>query len=231
MQRQARLHYLSGPRGRHPPRVPRGARTHAGFRRWITSLEFPQQVSPTFVDGEIWLSMSPESLETHNKVKGEFTSALLRFLHDRDLGEGYCDRALFTNIAAKVSTEPDFLFVSWAASETGRVTLGRRRERREEFIEIIGTPDMVVEVLSDSSIRKDRVRLKAAYEQAGIPEYWLVDARADAISFQILTLVNGVYVPSLPPDQAQTSRVLGARFELRRARNRLGRFTYTLEIS
>jgi len=119
---------------------------------------------------------------------------------------------------------------SWSASEAGRVTLSRRKQRQEEFIEIVGTPDMVLEVLSDSSVRKDRVRLKAAYESARIPEYWIVDARSDAISFEILTLGGDAYRPSAPADQPQTSRLLGARFELRRARNRVGRFTYTLAI-
>src|SRR5262245_12129466 len=106
--------------------------------------------------------MNLQSHETHNKLKGEFTSALMRFVRDRDIGEGYCDRALFSNVEARVSTEPDFLFVSWAASETGRVTLARREQRQEEFIEIVGTPDIVLEILSDSSVRKDLVRLKAA---------------------------------------------------------------------
>jgi len=228
MQRR-RLH-VEGYRDRRPPPLPRGARTHAGFRRWITSPTFPEQVSTTFVDAEIWLSMSPESLETHNKVLVEFTSALARHVKDRDLGEVYAERALFSNVPARVSTEPDFLFVSWRASETGRVTLSRRKQRREEFIEIVGTPDMVLEVLSDSSLSKDRVRLKAAYESARIPEYWMVDARGDEISFEILTLDGDTYRPSGPRDRAQTSGVLGARFQLRRARNRVGRFSYTLMI-
>ena len=227
---RSRLHYLPGLHGRRPPRLPRSAATHAGFRRWITSSGFPEDVRPTYVDGEIWLSVSPESLETHNKVKGESTSALLRLIRERDVGEGYCDRALFSNVGAKVTTEPDFLFVSWTTSERGVVTLGRRVERQEEFIEIIGTPDMVLEILSDSSVRKDRVRLKEAYERARIPEYWLVDARGEQISFEILILENGGYRASGPSHQAQTSQVFGATFELRRVRNRLGRFTYTLAI-
>jgi Uma2 family endonuclease len=227
---QRRTVHVDGYRDRWPPPLPRSARTHAGFRRWITSPRFPEQVSTTFVDGEIWLSMSPESLETHNKVLVEFMSALARHVRDRDLGEVYAERALFSNVPARVSTEPDFLFVSWGASESGRVTLRRRRQRREDFIEIVGTPDMVLEVLSDSSLRKDRVRLKAAYESARIPEYWMVDARGDRISFEILTLDGDAYRPSAPADQPQSSRVLGARFELRRARNRVGRFTYTLVV-
>jgi Uma2 family endonuclease len=211
-------------------RIPRTAATHRGFRRWVTSLRFPENVHPTFVDGHVWFTMSPESLETHLKVKGEFTSALLRHIRDRDLGEGYCDGAMLTNVSARISTEPDFQFVSWATSEAGRVTLGRRKQRREEFIEIIGTPDMVLEVLSDSSTRKDLIRLKTAYAAAGIPEYWVVDARGEGIRFEILALDRDVYAPSSPADQPQSSRVLGARFELRRTRNRLGRYAYTLAI-
>jgi len=217
-------------RGERRVRVPKSAATHQGFRRWVTALRFPEHVHPTFVDGEMWFTMSPESLETHSKVKGEFTAALLRHIRERDLGEGYPDGAFLTNVAARLSTEPDFQFVSWEATERGRVTLTRRRQRLEEFIEMVGTPDLVLEVVSDSSTRKDLVRLKAAYERAGIPEYWLVDARPDRIAFQILTLQDGGYVSTTPPDQPQTSPVLGARFELRRARNRVGRFTYTLMI-
>ena len=228
---QRRLLHIEGYRDRRPPRLPRTAASHAGFRRWITSRRFPSQVRPTFVDGEIWLSMSPESLETHNKVKTEFTAALVRHVREHDLGEVYSDRSLLTNIEARVSTEPDFLFISWATSEAGLVRLGRRNHRAEEFIEIIGTPDLVLEIVSDSSARKDLVRLKAAYERARVREYWLADARGEQISFQILTLEGDHYVSATPPDQPQPSGVLGARFALHRARNRVGRYAYTLEIT
>ena len=112
------------------------------------------------------------------------------------------------------------------------MTLGRRRQRREEFIEIIGTPDMVLEVLSDSSVRKDLVRLKAAYERAGVPEYWVVDARGEQISVSDHDAGGrSLRVRRRRADQPQASRVLGARFALHRTRNRLGRYAYTLEIS
>ena len=40
-----------------------------------------------------------------------------------------------------------------------------------------GTPDMVLEILSDTSEQKDLVDLPANYQTAGIPEFWRIDAR------------------------------------------------------
>jgi len=213
------------------PSLPRGARRHAGFRAWVISPAFPDYVRPTFVDGEVWLDVSPESLETHNKVKLEFTAAVARLVRDRDLGEAFSDRAFFSNPHARVSTEPDFMFVSWASFRSGRVTLTKRKERHDEFIEVVGVPDLILEVVSDSSTRKDLVRLKEAYLRAGIPEYWLIDARGDHVRFEILRRRGGTYQASASPFDPQVSRVLRARFTLRRTRNRLGRFAYRLAIS
>src|SRR5256885_8764701 len=49
----------------------------------------------------------------------------------------------------------------------------------EGYLELEGTPDMVLEVVSESSVQKDTKRLRQLYWQAGIREYWLVDARRE----------------------------------------------------
>ena len=64
----------------------------------------------------------------------------------------------------------------------------------------------------------------------GLPNYWLVDARRSHVRFEILRRRGNVYAASAPPSEPQTSRVLRARFTLRRTRNRLGRFAYRLAI-
>ena len=40
---------------------------------------------------------------------------------------------------------------------------------------IHGTPDLVVEILSPSTARNDKIKKKIAYEKYGVKEYWIVD--------------------------------------------------------
>ena len=54
-----------------------------------------------------------------------------------------------------------------------------------------GAPDIVVEILS-SDRRRDLVRKRQVYAEAGIPEYWIFDPRADTAT--LLELRDGVYV-------------------------------------
>ena len=44
------------------------------------------------------------------------------------------------------------------------------------------------------TVQKDTKRLREAYHRAGVPEYWLVDARGQEIVFQILIWQKEDYV-------------------------------------
>jgi Uma2 family endonuclease len=79
-------------------------------------------------------------------------------------------RAWVKHEEAGLSTEPDLIFATWDAFTSGRLGFVDKKDKQGDFIELVGTPDLVVEVVSDSSVRKDRVTLKAAYFTAGIPE-------------------------------------------------------------
>src|SRR5690606_19683273 len=140
-----------------------------------------------YINGEILLDMSPEELETHNKVKVEVSRSLGNLVLDLDLGEFYGDGTLVTNVVAGLSTEPDGTYVSWEGFEAGRVRLIPRKDRPGQYVEMEGTPDWVLEVVSRSSVQKDTRLLREAYHAAGIPEYWLIDARYEnEIDFQVL---------------------------------------------
>jgi Uma2 family endonuclease len=214
-----------------PIHIPISAGTHAGFRAWVTSDKFPEKLRASFLNGEIVIDMSPEELETHNKVKGEIYGALRNLVRELDLGELYFDRALVTNPATGLSTEPDGTFVSWASYETDQIRLVPRTNRPEQYIELEGTPDWVLEVVSQSSVQKDTEVLRDLYHRSGVPEYWLIDARFDEVSFQILRRRRDRYVAVKPRDGWHRSTVFGRSFRLERRKNRLGRWRYTLDIS
>lgn len=56
---------------------------------------------------------------------------------------------------------------------------------------IIGAPDLVVEILSPGTAGYDRREKQDAYEQAGVPEYWVADRAARTI--EVLALEHGRY--------------------------------------
>ena len=52
-----------------------------------------------------------------------------------------------------------------------------------------GAPDLLVEVLSPSSVKRDRGYKKDLYERCGVKEYWIVDT--NRLSVEIYTLAEG----------------------------------------
>ena len=70
--------------------------------------------------------------------------------------------------------QPDLIFVS-----TDRLSILRDR--------VWGAPDLVIEVLSPGSARRDRVEKLRWYRQFGVREYWLVDTHAATIDVLALT--------------------------------------------
>ena len=56
---------------------------------------------------------------------------------------------------------------------------------------IIGPPDLVVEAISPGSVTYDRLVKYNLYEQAGVPEYWLVNLKEQSI--EVFVLEAGKY--------------------------------------
>src|SRR5205814_2735662 len=122
---------------------------------------------------KIYLDMSREEIETHAKVKAEVSRVLMNWNVEIEQGEFFIDGVLISNEAAEVSNNPDAVFVFFESLENHRARVVPRENVEGQYIEIEGTPDWVLEVLSKSSVRKDTVQLRKAYHRAGIREYWL----------------------------------------------------------
>ncbi|HEV3262837.1 MAG TPA: Uma2 family endonuclease [Gemmataceae bacterium] len=210
--------------------IPVSAHTLAGFRAWALSEQFPERGRISFIDQEIFIDMSPEELETHVKVKGEMGRVLLNLDKRRKAGQFYPDGTLVSNEAANLSTEPDATFVTWKSLRSKRVRLVPREGVEGQYIELEGTPDWILEIVSRHSVRKDTKQLRERYHRAGIGEYWLIDARGEQVHFQILVRGETDYEAAPSRGSWQVSPVFGRRFRLVRHRGQLGLWEYTLQV-
>lgn len=209
-------------------RIPISASTLAGFRNWATSDEFPQHIRAAFIDQEIFIEMSNEEPQTQIAVKDEIGRVLLNLNREQKLGKFYGDGLLVSNEEVSVSNNPDASFATFESFRSGRVRLVPKADQVGRHREAEGTPDWVLEVISDSSVEKDTERLREAYHRAGIREYWLIDARGDDIAFEILYHSKDGYESAPIRGGWQESRVFGRSFRLERQRDPLGLWEYTL---
>ncbi len=207
--------------------VPEGVTDLEAFRRWADSPEFPDTGRICYLQGEVWIDMSKEQIFTHLAVKNEFNIVLGAMVKTGQLGLYLPDGALLSNVAADFSAVPDAVFVS-AAGLRDRVRLLEGRD--EGYVEPEGTPDLVLEVVSRSSARKDKQVLRRAYWEAGIPEYWLVDARPEPLVFDILRHGPRGYRAAAKKDGWAKSAVFDKSFRLSRRLNALGHPEYTLGV-
>ncbi len=141
-----------------------------------------------WVDGEVIMT-SPASLR-HQSI-GQFLAQVIGvYVQERDLG------ALigppFQMKLASSGREPDLLFI--AAAHLHRL--------HDTYLD--GPADLAVEIISPESIGRDRGDKFYEYEQAGIPEYWLLDPQARRAEFYQLDPA-GVY-RLVAPDQENTYR-------------------------
>lgn len=210
--------------------IPRDAFTHSGFRKWVLADDFPEKVPVTFLSGEIYVDMSKEELATHSAVKTEVCLTVGNLNKEQQRGKLYINGVLVTNKEGKVSNNPDAVLVLFESLRSGRVRMTPRERRQGQFIEIQGSPDWLLEIVSDSSVRKDTIQLRRAYHRARVSEYWLIDARGEEIAFQILHWRKNGYVAAPTRDGWQKSRVFDREFRLERRRDEFGLWEYTLHV-
>jgi Uma2 family endonuclease len=207
--------------------VPADAHTLDGFRRWVLSDEFPEKLRVMFLDGEIYIDMSTEEIRSHAAVKAEVALVILGLNRKLDLGNIYINGVLVTNKQAKVSNNPDIVAVFWNSLEQKRVEYVTRNDKE---LEIVGSPDWLLEIVSDSSVFKDKTQLREAYHRAGVREYWIIDARGDDLNFELLYWQPAGYVAAETQKGWVQSRAFKRRFRLTRKKDRRGAWKYTLAV-
>ena len=170
-------------------------------RRWTfdeLAAELPESNLPTELwDGE--LIMSPAPTPSHQKILARLFKSLDAWVDQHHLGETFLtpiDMVLTMHRA----TQPDIVFI---ANER----LGIVKDR------ITGAADLVAEIISPGSRRRDRIDKRDLYEQHGVREYWIIDPEAKTV--EVLHLEQGTYqlVGRWHPGERAQSRLL-AGFEV-----------------
>jgi Uma2 family endonuclease len=127
-----------------------------------------------WVNGEV-VMYSPAS-RRHQEI-GLFLGQVIG-LHVEHSGAGRILLPPFQMKLAQSGREPDLLFV--AQEHLDRL--------KETYLD--GQADLVVEIVSPESVGRDRGEKFYEYEQAGIPEYWLIDPQTKRAEFYQLTVAN-----------------------------------------
>ena len=96
--------------------------------------------------------------------------------------------------------------------------------------ELEGSPDMVLEILSQSSVYKDTVVPVDLCWRADVTEYWLVDVRGERPQFDIFRRGATRYVATRKQAGWVKSNVFSNSFRLRQQADALGHPEYTLEV-
>jgi Uma2 family endonuclease len=179
------------------------------FRRWTKSKHFPERGEYAFLGGDLWADVTMETV-IHNQLKSIFAIVIGGLVMSESLGRFFSDRMRLVHESVNLSTEPDIMFASHESVKAGRVHWDRGRAS----LEVIGSPDMVLEVVSTTSERKDTVLLRELYAEAGILEYWLVNPLRGQLAFDILRLSRGRYVATRKSAGWTKSAVFGKSFRL-----------------
>ena len=152
--------------------------------RKITVQEFQEMAFPDndffiyeLIKGEIMKKNAPSPL--HQKIAWRLAASMDRYLIDNPIGQ-----ALFAPIDVFFDqynkAQPDLLFISEARSFIIDLKNG-----------IMGAPDLIVEIISPSSIKIDRFDKKQMYKEFAVKEFWLIDPKNQTI--EIYTFENNDY--------------------------------------
>ena len=114
------------------------------------------------IDGRHFMSPSPYTI--HQRILFIIGNAFFNYLEKHPLGEVFI-APLDVVFSQYDVVEPDLLYIS--------------NERSSIITEknIQGAPDLVVEVLSRTTRRRDKTLKRDLYERFGVLEYWVIDPR------------------------------------------------------
>lgn len=171
----------------HHEQRPPNYMTYEEFLEWAD-----EDTLAEWVDGVVVMT-SPASTR-HQKIFKFLVRLLSTFTEIHALGEVM--PAPFQMKLGRAGREPDLLFVS-------KEHLGRLKKTYLD-----GPADLVVEIVSPESQERDRTEKLREYDEAGIPEYWLIDPQAEEALFYQRDEAGQYHPASLDAEGSYHSAVL-----------------------
>lgn len=158
------------------PALPAASPGTISFEEFLTAYD---GVHAEWVDGEVFV-MSPGNTPQSRLTR--FLSTVIQlWAEEKGLGEAFVP-PLSVRVLEGSAREPDVFFFK------------REHMDRVHATYVEGPPDLVVEIISRASRVLDRGEKFYEYEQAGVPEYWLIDPERKKVEAYRLG-TDGTYEP------------------------------------
>ena len=165
------------------PTLTRGQRIPMSYEDFLRLVD--EDAHAEWVDGEVIIFMPPSA--RHQILAFWLSRVIATYADFFDLGMVLPAPFEMRARPGGSAREPDILFVAW--EHLDRLTPQR----------LIGPADLVVEVISPESVRRDQVEKRREYAAVGVTEYWLIDPRPSVTPLVIYRLGEaGDYLPVAP---------------------------------
>jgi Uma2 family endonuclease len=140
-------------------------------------LSWPEDKRWEILDGRVYVQSAPSRI--HQEVSGEIFVQIHNYLKDKPCRVYHAPFSVRLPKGnekdekdIKTVVEPDITIVCDNSKLDDRGCKG--------------APDMIVEILSPSSVQLDRLEKFNKYEQAGVKEYWIVEPEGKIVSVFVL---------------------------------------------
>lgn len=134
-------------------------------------LKIPDDVRYELIEGD--LLMTPSPVPGHQRISGRLEFELRKFVAEDNRGEVF-DAPCDVYLDNENVVQPDILFIS-----KERLSIVGEKN-------IQGPPDLVIEILSESTAYRDLIQKKKLYARFGVREYWIVIPEEESIEIYLL---------------------------------------------
>jgi len=142
------------------------------------------------------LIMSPSPLDVHQVIAGEIYLELSLYLRKNKIGEIRI-APYDVHFSSENILQPDLLFIE---------NKNLDKIRKNGFY---GAPDLIIEILSPSSLKIDYKDKKSVYEKFGVQEYFIVDPESKKVDSFFIK--NGKYEEQKPVTGKINSKILATK--------------------